>query len=225
MDPRFSANSRRSLSNRTDFHCYACNKRFVVVRRLTEQQMDDPGPPQCSHCESGAVEKIENPGSFAPAPISFVAKDNNTKHGDPVEHRGPSVRIVRKKVTLPTSSPYVREVLMQLYPHVFRRAAIARIETIRDLFNTLTMFDGSVDGTNGPTDPDYIRKLSIQRFSSAKLTSDRPICPICTDCFNSDDTFIELSCTHLFHSACILPWLELNNSCPSCRAPMPRRHH
>ena len=42
-------------------------------------------------------------------------------------------------------------------------------------------------------------------------------CIICLDKYVKNDTLIELSCTHNFHEACILPWIKDNNSCPHCR--------
>lgn len=42
-------------------------------------------------------------------------------------------------------------------------------------------------------------------------------CIICLDKYVKDDTLIELSCHHNFHEACILPWINDNNTCPHCR--------
>lgn len=43
-------------------------------------------------------------------------------------------------------------------------------------------------------------------------------CSICIDCLNKDEEIIELPCKHIFHSNCILEWLEkYNYHCPICR--------
>jgi hypothetical protein len=43
-------------------------------------------------------------------------------------------------------------------------------------------------------------------------------CSICIDCLKKNEEIIELPCNHIFHSACILEWLEkYNYHCPICR--------
>ncbi|MFH4977639.1 hypothetical protein AB6A40_004348 [Gnathostoma spinigerum] len=44
-------------------------------------------------------------------------------------------------------------------------------------------------------------------------------CPICAILLTPDKT-AALKCGHVFHSFCILRWLELSKSCPLCRRAM-----
>ena len=49
------------------------------------------------------------------------------------------------------------------------------------------------------------------------------VCPVCLDGFGIGDTVMfarSLSCNHVFHEECLLPWLleRRENECPSCRA-------
>jgi len=51
---------------------------------------------------------------------------------------------------------------------------------------------------------------------------DEDVCPICLDGFDVGDTVMfarNLSCAHVFHEECLLPWLleRRENECPSCR--------
>eukprot|EP00533_Pseudo-nitzschia_delicatissima_P001067 CAMPEP_0116113992 /NCGR_PEP_ID=MMETSP0327-20121206/19790_1 /TAXON_ID=44447 /ORGANISM="Pseudo-nitzschia delicatissima, Strain B596" /LENGTH=533 /DNA_ID=CAMNT_0003607359 /DNA_START=278 /DNA_END=1876 /DNA_ORIENTATION=- len=51
---------------------------------------------------------------------------------------------------------------------------------------------------------------------------DEDVCPICLDGFDVGDTVMfarDLSCAHVFHEECLLPWLleRRENECPSCR--------
>ncbi|XP_048133452.1 E3 ubiquitin-protein ligase RNF181-like [Rhodamnia argentea] len=42
-------------------------------------------------------------------------------------------------------------------------------------------------------------------------------CCICLEELNGADKVMEIPCSHLFHSRCIIKWLERNNSSPLCR--------
>jgi len=44
-------------------------------------------------------------------------------------------------------------------------------------------------------------------------------CAVCKDGFEVGQKTLALPCTHSFHDECILPWLEINGTCPVCRTP------
>lgn len=46
-------------------------------------------------------------------------------------------------------------------------------------------------------------------------------CAVCKDPLPIGTKTKQLPCLHLFHSACILPWLSARNSCPVCRYELP----
>eukprot|EP00923_Selenidium_pygospionis_P013126 GHVN01022687.1.p1 GENE.GHVN01022687.1~~GHVN01022687.1.p1 ORF type:complete len:283 (+),score=25.55 GHVN01022687.1:95-850(+) len=58
-------------------------------------------------------------------------------------------------------------------------------------------------------------------LSSNNNTTDSSLCcSICTDKFEDSDTVIALPCDkrHVFHEACLTPWLMKSQLCPVCRA-------
>lgn len=53
-----------------------------------------------------------------------------------------------------------------------------------------------------------------------KLKIDKEIdnnCSICQDKLQKGEEALQLPCSHLFHSQCILPWFEQSRKCPNCQ--------
>ena len=44
------------------------------------------------------------------------------------------------------------------------------------------------------------------------------ICSICLDDFDSEKEIIFLDCKHIYHTECILEWINKDASCPLCRS-------
>ncbi|ERN09401.1 E3 ubiquitin-protein ligase RING1-like [Amborella trichopoda] len=72
-----------------------------------------------------------------------------------------------------------------------------------------------------PASESAIDSLPEVRVSSELLNSDTSQCAVCKDAFEEGSFAKQLPCKHIYHGDCILPWLELHNSCPVCRYELP----
>jgi hypothetical protein len=62
--------------------------------------------------------------------------------------------------------------------------------------------------------------IDISRKKKPKVIDSTSICAICWGGYNDGDTACcsrNKNCSHIFHEACIMPWLLKKNDCPMCR--------
>ena len=45
----------------------------------------------------------------------------------------------------------------------------------------------------------------------------QPGCPVCSEDYTVGDNVTQLPCGHIYHNACVMPWLESKLTCPICR--------
>ena len=82
---------------------------------------------------------------------------------------------------------------------------------------------GAAPRTASQESIDSIKTVSVDSagVDSDSIDAERPVCPVCTEAFAVGEAAKQLPCTHLFHEACITPWLlHHSNTCPVCRAPI-----
>ena len=53
--------------------------------------------------------------------------------------------------------------------------------------------------------------------SSEELNQRLSTCALCLEDFLAKEEVVVLDCEHCYHSSCVLPWLALRASCPTCR--------
>ena len=58
---------------------------------------------------------------------------------------------------------------------------------------------------------------SDQVFIRLRRESMENKCVICQDDFSRGSTITAMPCLHAFHRECLLTWLRMRNSCPTCR--------
>ncbi|KAJ1273832.1 hypothetical protein BS78_05G015200 [Paspalum vaginatum] len=72
--------------------------------------------------------------------------------------------------------------------------------------------------SQGGTRPDPAPAAAIAALPVVEVSSSDPggaACAVCKDDLAGEAR--RLPCAHVYHSTCIVPWLQVHNSCPVCR--------
>lgn len=86
--------------------------------------------------------------------------------------------------------------------------------------------------SNRPTGNPPAAKTAVKNLKHFKMTEEYckkdekevfeyPSCSVCLTEIAKDCDTVLVPCGHMFHSPCILKWLELHNTCPVCRYELP----
>ncbi|KAA8495598.1 E3 ubiquitin-protein ligase [Porphyridium purpureum] len=66
-----------------------------------------------------------------------------------------------------------------------------------------------------------VTQNSVRLPQTSDEDEDEPMCAICIDNFEEGDQVRELECSHIYHKACIDPWLYQSSTCPVCKREIP----
>ncbi|KAE8677886.1 E3 ubiquitin-protein ligase RING1-like [Hibiscus syriacus] len=72
-----------------------------------------------------------------------------------------------------------------------------------------------------PASKSAIEALPTVKIEKNNLYSEFNQCAVCMDEFEEGTEAKQMPCKHRYHKDCILPWLEMHNSCPVCRHKLP----
>eukprot|EP01063_Lacrimia_lanifica_P038648 TRINITY_DN8266_c0_g2_i5.p1 TRINITY_DN8266_c0_g2~~TRINITY_DN8266_c0_g2_i5.p1 ORF type:complete len:264 (+),score=24.95 TRINITY_DN8266_c0_g2_i5:1069-1860(+) len=71
------------------------------------------------------------------------------------------------------------------------------------------------DGLPPPAAPETLQAL---RHFHADASHTSESCTVCRDSYAVGDELAQMPCGHMYHTACLMPWLRRTNTCPTCRA-------
>ena len=69
------------------------------------------------------------------------------------------------------------------------------------------------DRVLGPASPSWSRMETVE----VDTVTAEEVCAVCWDTFVRGRRESRLACGHVFHRGCLVPWLRLRRTCPTCR--------
>ncbi|KAG5264406.1 hypothetical protein AALO_G00253450 [Alosa alosa] len=85
------------------------------------------------------------------------------------------------------------------------------------LDTVITQLLGQLENTGPPpAEKEMISSLPTVAVSQEQAAC-RLECPVCREEYAADENVRQLPCLHYFHSDCIVPWLQMHDTCPVCR--------
>ncbi|CAN4082759.1 unnamed protein product [Withania somnifera] len=85
------------------------------------------------------------------------------------------------------------------------------------------VFVGSEESLKGspPAAKSVIENLPLVVVSDEDLKASNVVCAVCKDEILVMEKVTRLPCSHYYHCDCIVPWLNIRNTCPVCRHDLP----
>ncbi|KAF9593772.1 hypothetical protein IFM89_025397 [Coptis chinensis] len=72
-----------------------------------------------------------------------------------------------------------------------------------------------------PTAKSVVESLPSMVLTQDDIKSKGSLCAVCKDEISTEEQAKLLPCSHFYHGECILPWLNIRNTCPVCRFELP----
>lgn len=182
------------------FWCHSCHNSYL-------QNLDNSSY-TCSRCQSELVEEITaqdpHPAAFRP---QLASNSSHQERRRPFVIPSPQVSFVTNTVQ------YIRQM---------PDGNITVTERINFApFAQVFQFVGIPQPDQGPPAASQNTINSLPVITGREVKGD---CSICQETFKDDETVRRMPCKHDFHHDCIVKWLNLRNTCPTCRTSVDRRH-
>ncbi|XP_070622785.1 E3 ubiquitin-protein ligase RNF115 [Erythrolamprus reginae] len=179
--------------------------------------------------------------------LDHNGRDNERGHQAHADLWGPSrpprlpmARRYRPRLsTRPDRSPAIEGIIQQIFAGFFANSAVpgspppsfswggmqGRLHSSfgdyawdqSGLDAVLTQLMGHLENT-GPPPAEKEKISSLPTVTVTQEQVDTGLeCPVCKEDYTVAEQVRQLPCNHYFHSSCIVPWLELHDTCPVCR--------
>eukprot|EP00252_Welwitschia_mirabilis_P000291 TRINITY_DN1032_c0_g1_i2.p1 TRINITY_DN1032_c0_g1~~TRINITY_DN1032_c0_g1_i2.p1 ORF type:complete len:239 (+),score=6.54 TRINITY_DN1032_c0_g1_i2:295-1011(+) len=202
------------------WYCHQCRRSIRAPRGCTTD-------PRCPFCYSGFVEET----SQDPNPSPFENTNPSDDGPDDEAMARMMQYLARVLQEIPTShrsrfsnsSVFIGDGLEEDLPFDLRRPRRRRLDSGADFLIDQLLRELADDESSAGRGPPPASQASVEALENVRISAKDAIgqCAVCKDDFELGKEATRMPCLHVYHSDCILPWLERHNSCPVCRFEMP----
>jgi DNA-directed RNA polymerase subunit RPC12/RpoP len=189
----FDLGSGSAVPSSTPFFCHACSETFVLTESTRRSDL------RCPRCHSSCLEEFSDDRRWSGGG-SNIPRASRPFHGLNFSENltfEQSRRLLNASIMLRLLEAQLREELDSL--QMAYSASLAQEAA-------------KVKGLS----PMMAKKLR-RPTADVDMICSQPCCPICNDDFIVDVECLQMPCSHIFHEACVYPWLEGKRTCPICR--------
>ncbi|KAE8702588.1 anaphase-promoting complex subunit 2-like isoform X1 [Hibiscus syriacus] len=203
------------MAETTSYWCYRCNR---LVRIPNE------GSISCPDCDGGFMEEIDNHHHAASA-----LHVNSVRFGS-------DAAAINNNIYMTPGTTSLRRIRMNGGGrHPFNPVIVLRLRQLPASMSEFLLdsgFDRLIDQLSqmeilniGRYNQSPAWKAAVEAMPLVEIDDthihDELCCAVCKEQFELGTKVLNMPCNHLYHSNCILPWLQLQNSCPVCRHELP----
>lgn len=222
-----------SSSTTSSYWCYRC------LRIISDLSSDNDLA--CPYCDTGFIEAIQTEATATehdnlPSSAMFMINNNNSRpsirrnsHEQPLSIVNPVILLRGQPNEQVNNNSHS---IFELYYDDGSESGLRPIpESVMEflmgsgfypLLRQLSQVDiaGLTRPDNLPASKAAMESIATIEISSTHTNSESH-CAVCKEAFELGNLARELPCKHIYHQGCILPWLEMRNSCPVCRNELP----
>ncbi|GFP89095.1 E3 ubiquitin-protein ligase ring1-like [Phtheirospermum japonicum] len=222
------------------YFCHQCERTVPITPSLS-------GDIICPTCNSGFVEEYQNPNpssaipdAFFPDPLSLILSQFflPSANPNPVARSVPAgdaplgadafdpASYLFNLLANRRANGIDYQFVFEDHPSVSGFSLPANVGDyfvgpgFEQLIQQLAENDPNRYGTP-PASKSAVEALPSINVDEDLMKSELAQCAVCKDDFELGTVVKQMPCKHVYHTDCILPWLELHNSCPVCRHELP----
>ncbi|KAL8218146.1 hypothetical protein R6Q57_021519 [Mikania cordata] len=229
------------MSMNGSYWCYRCGQFIAVPAHRQDSSVF------CPDCNGGFIEEIDSQTRLPESTLSDSRRRRFPAAGmSSNQQQSPSSPVLRRRRNISDRSPVNPVIILrqhtvdsgngggfEMYYDAGGEAGLIPVPVSMSgsfsgsgfdrLLEQLTQIQSNRLGRieqNPPASKSAIEALPTIMIQEAHV-SKQSHCAVCKDPFELQTEARVLPCEHLYHSNCILPWLNLRSSCPVCRHELP----